>query len=492
MTAVLKTKAPFGLEEWVEALAEMKVISLSGIIQELTRLTESEESSVPQLARVIMRDPSLTSKIIRVANSVLYNPGRLPMNTVSRAIMHVGFNTVRAICISAIVMESLLEKHPREGLLRQMATSFHAAVQARALCDKFRAEAREEVFVATLLMHLGRLLVWSYRHPVSDQAYHLELQGAPPRQIEALLGTTYERLTQEIALQWNLGETLNQVLARKDEENLDRRGQAVLLGDAITTGLSGGWESEQMQATLRRIGAFLGLKDAEARRRIETSMKEAVTLSEEYNDARITEQIRLVEKRSTPGGPVAAGTAVASANLLEPNTQIQLESLQKIMAMMAQGIDTAKLFELVLTGIHRGVGLERVALLLLNQPRNQVTAKFIVGDQTTGWKDRMRCDYDRGAGNFFGQVMATREAAFVQDGKPEALARLVPEKLVSVTHTSRFILGPLLAGQREVGFIYADIGVSQRPLSEAHFTGFKHFLQQTSLCLGILAGRQKG
>jgi HD-like signal output (HDOD) protein len=488
MTANFKRKAPFGLEAWVDALAEMKVVTLSGIIQELTRLTESEESSVPQLARVIMRDPSLTSKIIRVANSVLYNPGRQPMNTVSRAIMHVGFNTVRAICISAIVMESLLEKHPREGLLRQMAASFHAAVQARALCEKFRADAKEEVFVATLLMHLGRLLVWSYRHPVSDQAYMLEMQGAPVHQVEALLGTTYQRLTQEIAAQWNLGETLNQVLAQKDTE-LDRRGQAVSLGESITSSLETGWDGEQMQATLRKVAAFLGVKEGEARKKIETSMKEATILSEEYNDFRITALIKQTGKRVASQSEEAGGGADEAK--LEPNTQIQLECLQKIMLMMSQGIDTAKLFELVLNGIHKGVGLERVALLLLNQPRNQVAAKFIVGPQTIGWKEKVRYDYERNPTNFLFQVMAAKEAVLVQDGKPEALSRLLPEHLKSLTLTGSFILGPLLANNREVGFIYADLGVSRRYLAEAHFSGFKHFLQQTSLCLGILASRQK-
>jgi hypothetical protein len=50
-----------------------------------------------------------------------------------------------------------------------------------------------------------------------------------------------------------------------------------------------------------------------------------------------------------------------------------------------------------------------------------------------------------------------------------------------------FLLGPVIANHRQVGFIYADMRVSGRPLSENYFSGFKHFVQQTSLCLGFLA-----
>lgn len=480
----MKSKAPFGLEAWVDALAETKVVSLSSIIRELTRLAESEEASVNQLATVITRDPALTSKVIRVANSVLYNPGRQAMSTVSRAIMHVGFNTVRAICISAIVMESIIDKAPREGLLRQMANSFHAAVQARGLSEKLRADVKEEIFVATLMVHLGKLLVWSYRHPVADQAYKLEMQGAPARDVEALLGTTYERLTLEICRQWDLGDTLNQVLvvAKADQ---DRRAQAVRLGEAITRALVQGWDSEEMRQILAEVASFLSVKVSEARKKIEQNFKEATTLSESYNDPRITQLIQ----RSVKSG--VAPQQTATQTLLEPNPQLQLEVLQQIMVMMTQGVDSARLFQLVLNGLHQGVGLERVALLLLNQPRTQLAAKFLIGPQTGTWKERFLCDYERSSRNFFAAVMNGREGVLVQDGDPATLNRLFPEHVVNLTHTRNFIIGPLLANGREVGFLYADLGVSGRHLSDGHVSGFKHFLQQTTLCLGIAAARQK-
>lgn len=484
MGRVLNAKALFGLEAWVDALADTKVVSLSSIIRELTRLAESEEASINQLATVITRDPALTSKVIRVANSVLYNPGRQAMSTVSRAIMHVGFNTVRAICISAIVMESVIDKAPREGMLKQMATSFHAAVQARGLCERVRADVKEEIFVASLMVHLGKLLVWSYRHPVADQAYKLELQGAPARDVEALLGTTYERLTLEICKQWNLGDTLNQVLVAPKAEQ-DRRAQAVRLGEAITRALARGWDSEEMRQVLVEVAAFLSIKESEARRRIEQNYKGAATLSESYNDPRITQLIQKAVK-VTPAGESAGSHAI-----LEPNPQLQLEVLQQIMVMMTQGVDSARLFQLVLNGLHQGVGLERVALLLLNQPRTQVAAKFLAGAQTATWKERFLGDYERTARNFFAQIMSGREGVLVQDGQPAALSRLWPDHLVNLTHTRNFIIGPLSANGREVGFLYADLGVSGRHLGDAHVSGFKHFLQQTTLCLGIAAARQK-
>lgn len=478
-------KSPFGLEAWVDALAEMKVVSLSAIIAELNRLTASEESSIGQLANVIMRDPGLTSKVLRVANSALYNPGRQPINTVSRAIMHIGFNTVRAICVSAIVMESLLERHPRDGLLRQMAASFHAAVQARNLCERFRPEVREEVFVAALLLNLGQLLVWSSDYPVADQAYQLHMNRAPIRETEVLLGTTYARLTQEIAAQWSLGETLKAVLTTAETE-LDKRGEAVRLGEEISRIIEKGWQHEDMQALLKRVADFTGGSASQARARVETSMKEAAELSESYNDPRVTRLLEQTRARADQADASSEG-----ADLLQPDSRVQLEVLQQIMAHMGQGLDSGKLFELLIKGLNRGVGLERISLLLFNQPRTQVTAKVVVGPQTAAWKEHMRFDFERSARNPLAQIIAGREAVLVQDGRPEALLRLLPDSWSRVTGGAGFLIGPLLAGTREVGFLYADLGCSHRPLQDVHVTGFKHFLQQANLCLGLMANRPK-
>ncbi|OZG73642.1 signal transduction protein [Hahella sp. CCB-MM4] len=474
-------KAPFGLDEWLEELSQMDAVTMGAIIRELNKLTDSEESSVQQLSKEILKDPTLTSKIIKVANSVLYNPSKTPVTTISRAIMHIGFNTVRAICVSAVVIESIMKQHPRESLIRQMARSFHAAIQARNLCDKARLDVKEEVFVAALLLHLGELMIWAYPHQSIDKAYRLYQQGGTSRDIESVLGVTFERLTVELVAQWNLGGTLAESLS-EDKKDQSRMSQAVCLGDEIAIAMEKGWDSLEMEVVLKKVSVFSNQPVDVAKKRLRASMDEATQLSKLYCDPKLTQLLKetcqvVDESLDTPP-------------LLHPNPQVQLQTLQATMHMMSGNLDTGKLFQLIMTGLHEGVGLERVALAIFNQSRTQVSAKYVVGARTVNWRERYRFAYEKKPDNLFSAVMQRRESVWLGSSAHSSVSKLRGAAFDELVGSGDCLLGPILAGNREVGFLYADMRVSGRPMTETYFSGFKHFLQQTSLCLGLLANKR--
>ncbi len=475
-------KAPFGLDEWLEELSQMDAVTMGAIIRELNKLTDSEESSVQQLSKEILKDPTLTSKIIKVANSVLYNPSKASVTTISRAIMHIGFNTVRAICVSAIVIESIMKQHPRESLIRQMARSFHAAVQARNLCDKARLDIKEEVFVAALLLHLGELMIWAYPHKSVDKVYQLYQQGGSSRDIEAVLGVTFERLTIELVAQWNLGETLAESLTDDSREDRSRMSQAVCLGDEIAKAMEKGWDSVEMEAVLRKVSVFSNQPIDISRKRIQASMNEATLLSKLYCDPKLTQLLKETSQ--------VAEESLDTPPLLHPNPQVQLQTLQAIMHMMSGNLDTGKLFQLIITGLHEGVGLERVVLAIFNQSRTQISAKYVAGARTVNWSERFRFSYEKKPDNLFSLVMQRREPVWLGNSAYASLSKKRGVAFDDLVGGGDCLLGPILASNREVGFLYADMGVSGRHMTEAYFGGFKHFLQQTSLCLGLLASKR--
>jgi len=470
-------KAPFGLDEWLAELSHLDAVVMGAVIHQLNQLTASDESSVQQLVAEISKDPGLTAKIIKVANSVLYNPARIPCNTISRAIMHVGFDTIRAICVSSLMIENLLKEHPREALIKQMARSFHAAVQARNLMAKARMEVKEQIFVATLMLHLGELLIWAYPHKVTDDAYQRFLRGAEALELEAILGVSFNRLTQEIASEWSLGETLNEVLMQPHEPG--KMAQAVMLGDEIALAMEQGLESTAMQNVLAKAAEFTNQKQDVLAKTIMTSSDEATRLSKLYGDPKITLLIKEARAKYQESQP--------QAKPIEPDPQYQLQALQAIMQMMGKRIRPGQLFEQVLLGLHQGVGLERVALAIFNASRTQVSAKYIVGDRTAGWKDKFRFDYERHNANLFAVVMARKQPIWIGAQGTELMAGMRSQKFDGTVGLGDFLLGPVIANGRQVGFLYADMRVTGRPLNNLYFSGFKHFMQQISLCLEVLA-----
>ena len=63
-----------GLQSWIDRLNQAELPALAAVVQDLQRLAQQDSASVQQLADVLLRDAALTSKVLRVGNSVYYNP----------------------------------------------------------------------------------------------------------------------------------------------------------------------------------------------------------------------------------------------------------------------------------------------------------------------------------------------------------------------------------------------------------------------------------
>jgi hypothetical protein len=61
----------------------------------------------------------------------------------------------------------------------------------------------------------------------------------------------------------------------------------------------------------------------------------------------------------------------------------------------------------------------------------------------------------------------------------------------AVIGCEEFLIAPLSANERQIGFIYSDIGVSKRPLSSNYLSGFKHFAMQANMALAVIASKSK-
>ncbi len=219
-----------GLQSWIECLNEAELPALAVVVQDLHQMAQTDKSSVQQLAAVLLRDASLTSKVLKVANSVYYNPSQEPIRTISRAIVLIGFENVRLIGLSVSLIDNLLTRTSREQLPALLARSFHAAVQARNIAGYLLARSQEEVFIAALLHNLGELAFWGCG---GELASLLAQPGVEEEQaVLEVLGTSFRQLTQDLVRSWSLGELAS--LAHSGSAQGDPAVKAVSLGMRIS------------------------------------------------------------------------------------------------------------------------------------------------------------------------------------------------------------------------------------------------------------------
>ncbi|BAN49407.1 HDOD domain-containing protein [Metapseudomonas resinovorans] len=472
-----------GLQSWIDRLSEAELPALAAVVQDLQQMARQDDSSVQQLADVLLRDATLTSKVLKVANSVYYNPSQEPIRTISRAIVLIGFENVRLIGLSVSLIDSLLGNAQREQLPELLARSFHAAVQARNVAGYLLARSQEEVFIAALLHNLGELAFWGCG---GDQADELASVLAQPgvdaeRAVRDVLGTSFRQLTLGLVRNWNLGELAS--LAHAGPAQGDPAVKAVSLGVRISEAALKGWDSADMNLLVGQLANLIGLSTEEALQQVLASADEAVKVAATFGASKLChlipqtdpEQIRLQREQR-------------QARLLQPDPKVTQQALQELRMLESRKADINLVLDALLRGLHQGVGLERVMVAVLSDQRSRFSVRRAVGEGTERWLNEFTLPASQPEQpNLFSYVLRTRETMWMGVPASYSLNDLVTRPMREWLGQGMFFIAPLLVGKREIGVIYADCRLSGRALRHEQFVAFQYFAQAASRCLEAMA-----
>ncbi|MBX2858735.1 MAG: HDOD domain-containing protein [Cellvibrionaceae bacterium] len=450
---------------------------LGDVISELNKITGDAEADTNQLAEVILRDPHLTSHVLRIANSVQYNYSRQTINTVSRAIVLIGLKGMRAICISVLVIDSLMDGKPKEHLLKLMAQGFHGATQARRLVSKLDAQAGEEVFIAALLFNLGEMAFWSTEElDPKNEALMSDNPATRKAAIEEVLGTSFKAITRELAKHWKLGETLESALY--PEENPSEKVKAVITGERLSRAALYGWDSPQVQKVVGEVATLLNLEVDDAINQIKVSADEAAQVALNYGVSElcplIPSSIRVdTKQRRKPPNKIMKG-----------DTHLQLTLLRELSATASDNINVNTLFQMVIEGMHRGIGLERVAIALIQG--RKLKAKYVLGEHTEHWRSQFLFDIGPYSESIFTHACENPLPKWYDADKVANQKNLYPDDVVRVLGRIPSVISVLQIEQRKAAMFYADRWTFGGKITTDQFESFKHFSNQAQLSLTMM------
>lgn len=133
---------------------------VSAVVSEVLQLTASPEVAPAAVAQVIERDPVVCARLLRVANSPYFGSAR-GIGSVRHAVAFLGLEMVRALVVSAAVMEALRPAKPLAGIPLDAfwEHSSAVAVLARRVATSEVPALRDEAFVAGLLHDIGSLIL---------------------------------------------------------------------------------------------------------------------------------------------------------------------------------------------------------------------------------------------------------------------------------------------------------------------------------------------
>ncbi|MEQ1660981.1 MAG: HDOD domain-containing protein, partial [Hylemonella sp.] len=182
--------------------------AMSGSIVRIQSISSSDRESVATLTNEILKDVALTNKLLRVVNTAQYARGGT-ISTVSRAVTLVGFNGIRNMALSLVLLEHMQDKAHANLLKEEFLRSLMAGSIAIEL-SPVRSEG-EEAFLGAMFQNLGRLLT-EYYFPEEARAVRALTGGKEPVSEDSatitVLGISYEQLGLGISKAWHLPDTI--------------------------------------------------------------------------------------------------------------------------------------------------------------------------------------------------------------------------------------------------------------------------------------------
>jgi serine/threonine protein kinase len=475
--------------------------ALSDSVSAINRMTHSDKESINKLSNTILRDYALTNKILRLVNSAFYRQaGGGNISTVSRAVIVLGFDTIRNIAITVLLFEHLQDKANARDLKESFLRANLAGLLARSASAKMMPRETEEAFICALFHGLGQLLAQYYFPEEVDeirklmQSKHFSEDTASAK----VLGIPLEELGIGIARTWGFPAAIVNSMRRLPpgpvrkpatrEETLRMLSGfsnelCNLISDAAPEGKAGA-----IQAVTERFGSSMQITDEQLQDTIETSFNEltqvAGVLHVNLTQSPFARQVKAFA-REPVSEPAAAGaeptedqmpvatllgdatilggsTMVAGEETAEPEIAVP-DDAQGVLAAGIQDISNSLVEDFSLNDIlyitietmYRAMGFQRVLLCLKDVKTNQMAGRFGFGADTNEIASRFRFPLGKSA-DVFQLAVSKAVDLIITDIDDPKIAERVPAWYRQLTSAKTFVLLPLNVKGNPVALIYCD------------------------------------
>ena len=187
--------------------------TVPAVALEALRLTQDDESTLDDLARVLEQDPALAAKLLKLANSSLFHLGQ-DVTSLQRAVMVLGMKTVKLMSLSFSLVSELPSGSTPAGssetfdLAGYWRRSLIAAVAGRSFARLVRSRLGDEAFLCGILSHLGQLVL--ARSLPTSYAEVLEASTGWPtlRTEQRILGFHHGDVSGALLSEWGLPHSL--------------------------------------------------------------------------------------------------------------------------------------------------------------------------------------------------------------------------------------------------------------------------------------------
>lgn len=458
--------------------------ALSQAISAINKIANADSERLQSLSAVILKDFALTNKLLRLVNSATYGQFGGAISTISRAVIILGFDTVRNLAVTLMLFEHLQNRQQANTLREAVARAFFCGLVCRKLGQKQGFRDVEESRICGMFHWLGKLLATFYFHEESMEIDKRIQQGDSEQHAAvAVLGVSYEELGIGVGRAWNFPDkivTSMQALPdqpKKPQNDLERLRLLANLGaDASRAALAPAKKRPKALADLRQhYREALPLTEHELNDWLAETAHEFQQQASFFSvDTRPSETLTRIQSLLGKGEAHPTATEADSATDQFERTVIQSADLtaaatadaadsQLVLAAGVQDITNTlvsdytlnDLMRMILETMYRGMGFNRVIVATRDLKRNALVGRYGFGPDIERILPRFVVVLDHSA-DVFRVALEKNADVFIENSNAESISNRIPAWHRDNLAAQTFLLLPLVLDKRIIGLFYAD------------------------------------
>ncbi|GAB3408711.1 HDOD domain-containing protein [Massilia agilis] len=401
------------------------------------------------MTQTVLSDPVLTQRVLRLANSGMYAAFGQRIDTVSKAVLVLGTETIGHLALGLKLVEELSRSRPDSAQAHaEMEKAVLAGMVAQQVAGNHALRDPEAAVVCAILHSLGRMMVTFY---LPERWSALQERGAGHEDAAAqdLLGLSLEAIGRAAAEHWGLPRNL--VAGMRSLPPAARQISAghedwlAAIGTMSSRCAQSLWNDDEAGADeVRRLaGAYGPMLGIEPRRILEAVAQARVEAAADLTVAPLARPQEKRERQADSARRRASGNRVMMAGAAE------------LRETLAQGGGT-RMVELALEAMHRGLDFSRSFAFLRNRREALYLARMGLGEDINALAPGLRFG-DGYEPTVFHAALKSDRVIFIEDAHAPGFANKLPQWWKATLLDARaFVILPLCVRGDPAGFLYGD------------------------------------
>jgi len=209
--------------QWDKVTIQANLITLPDIYWRLKEILDSHDYSMQDVAQLIVYDPGLTARMLRIVNSAYFGFAA-KIETVNHAVSILGVQQIRDLVLATSIADALGDYECEHLDIRQFwLRSVYRAIAARNLAGVCNLMDGERMFVAGLLGGIGHLIMFQSIPVLVQQAQRESNESGKALCLveRDVIGFDHARVASVLMKNWKLPDSLVMVVENHLEPDPD-------------------------------------------------------------------------------------------------------------------------------------------------------------------------------------------------------------------------------------------------------------------------------